>query len=121
MKREEILVRLGALDKGESESKKKEDDDDGYGDDFDDSDKKGGNEDIKPCGASDWSIESRRKGLKFLLDITKEAQQEQYLKGLLANGSVPDAPKLWEGVAPTSLRGSQVRVRVKEKSSFGLI
>ena len=56
-------------------------------------------EDSVNCGASDWSIEDRKIGLRYLNKITKEAQQEEYLKGLLANGTVPNAPKLWEGSA----------------------
>ena len=54
-------------------------------------------EDSVNCGASEWSIENRKVGLRYLNKITKEAQQELYLKGLLANGTAPNAPKLWEG------------------------
>ena len=58
------------------------------------------------CGAADWSIENRKKGLKYLNKATTEAQQEQYLKGLLANGTVPNAPKFWEGNANNNGTGN---------------
>lgn len=47
-------------------------------------------------------MESRRKGLRYLNEVTYEAQQEQHLKGLLSNGTVPNVPKLWEGSASTN-------------------
>ena len=54
---------------------------------------------MKTCGICDWSIDNRRKGLRFLNSITYQAQQECHLRELLANGTVPNAPKLWEGSA----------------------
>lgn len=44
-------------------------------------------------------MDNRRKGLRFLNSITYQAQQEGHLRELLANGTVPNAPKLWEGSA----------------------
>ena len=55
--------------------------------------------DVKTCGVCDWSMDNRRKGLRFLNSITYQAQQEGHLRELLANGTVPNAPKLWEGSA----------------------
>ena len=45
--------------------------------------------------------------MKFLNLETHESQQEQYLKNLLANGSPPQPPKLWEGT-PNIQNNSQV-------------
>ena len=45
--------------------------------------------------------------MKFLNSETYESQQEQYLKSLLANGSPPQPPKIWEGT-PNIQNNSQV-------------
>jgi hypothetical protein len=66
-------------------------------------------EEVKPCGASDWSLENRRKGLRFLSEVTLDAQQEQHLKTLLANGTVPGVPKLWEGAVGTETSSSTAK------------
>ena len=76
-----------------------------YGDDFDqDEEQQNGNklENKKTkannpniCQYSTWRPEDRKEGLKVLLDMTKEARQEETLKTLLANGVPPAPPKLW--------------------------
>ena len=76
-----------------------------YGDDFDqDEEQPNGNklENKKTkannpniCQYSTWRPEDRKEGLKVLLDMTKEARQEETLKTLLANGVPPAPPKLW--------------------------
>lgn len=47
------------------------------------------------CEYSAWDTARRRAGLKFLLDLTKSAREEETLKVLLANGVPPAPPKLW--------------------------
>jgi EF hand len=64
---------------------------------------------VKPCGASDLTLETRRKGLRFLSEVTLGAQQEQHLKALLANGTVPGVPKLWEGAVGTETSSSTAK------------
>jgi Ca2+-binding EF-hand superfamily protein len=70
---------------------------------------------VKSCDVCDWSMEKRRKGLKFLNSITYQAQQEVHLMGLLSNGTVPNAPKLWEG--STGSEGSNVTATAKWQGS----
>lgn len=86
--------------------------DEEYGDDFDDHDEKHSPQDknkgklnasasgsggagANSCDFSTWRSEDRKKGLKFMLDLTKDARQEETLKTLLANGVPPAPPKLW--------------------------
>ena len=47
------------------------------------------------CAYSRWSMSDRKKPLKRLADITKDARQEAALKAMLAEGVPPAAPKLW--------------------------
>jgi Ca2+-binding EF-hand superfamily protein len=47
------------------------------------------------CDYSGWRAEDRKEGLKFLMEMTRDARQEETLKSLLANGVPPAPPKLW--------------------------
>ena len=103
-----------------------------YGDDFDqDEEQPNGNklENKKTkannpniCQYSTWRPEDRKEGLKVLLDMTKEARQEETLKTLLANGVPPAPPKLWiqneRNIETKSLnrRSINIRSRGEEKS-----
>ena len=103
-----------------------------YGDDFDqDEEQQNGNklENKKTkannpniCQYSTWRPEDRKEGLKVLLDMTKEARQEETLKTLLANGVPPAPPKLWiqneRNIETKSLnrRSINIRSRGEEKS-----
>lgn len=76
--------------------------DEEYGEDFDDNesppkdkDKLGSTSGGNSCDFSSWKTEDRRQGLKFMLDLSKDARQEETLKALLANGVPPAPPKLW--------------------------
>jgi hypothetical protein len=106
------LNKLGVLKNSEGESKKGDDEAYFYHDeDFDDTDNKskGKSEENVKCGSAEWSLDNRKQGLRYLNNVTKEAQQEQHLKSLLTNGTPPEAPRLWEGAVggegPT-VRGS---------------
>jgi hypothetical protein len=47
------------------------------------------------CQYCQWSLRSRKEGLRFLMEITKEAREEGLLKSLISKGSAPNAPKFW--------------------------
>ena len=122
-RREELLRRLQILppQKGEAASKKAADDggggDDEYDDEFHDDEEdegaagakgrsagRGGGESKENTGTggagvfceyAHWSLEERRKGLRFLLEASKEQREQETLKTLLANGVPPFPPKFW--------------------------
>lgn len=50
---------------------------------------------ISSCDFSSWGTEKRKSGLRYLLDISKDFRHEELLKSMLANGVVPDAPRIW--------------------------
>ncbi len=56
---------------------------------------KGKNGKIAACDFSSWNNEKRKSGLRYLLDISKDFRHEELLKNMLANGAVPDAPRIW--------------------------
>jgi Ca2+-binding EF-hand superfamily protein len=123
-KREDLLRRMGLIGgnggtggggaaRREASAKGRDDDDNyeddfgddkngPYADDFDDDDnhntkgksppKKAGQEN---CDYANWRAEDRKKGLKFMLDISKEAREEETIKSLMASGIPPAPPKLW--------------------------
>jgi hypothetical protein len=74
----------------------------------------GKSEENVKCGSAEWSLDNRRQGLRYLNTVTKEAQQELHLKGLLANGTSPEAPRLWEG----AVGGEGPAVRGSKKGSL---
>jgi hypothetical protein len=41
--------------------------------------------------------QDRKKGLRYLLTVSKAAQEEQRIKQMLTNGKPPQAPRLWDG------------------------
>lgn len=47
------------------------------------------------CEMSSWEVKDRRKGLQYMLDITKDLREEESLKQLIANGKPPAAPRCW--------------------------
>jgi len=46
------------------------------------------------CSCVSWSLQDRKDGLNYLMDITKDARQEQLIKKLMENGTPPNPPKL---------------------------
>jgi Ca2+-binding EF-hand superfamily protein len=47
------------------------------------------------CEMSIWETKDRRKGLQYMLDLTKDLREEETLKQLIANGKPPSAPRCW--------------------------
>lgn len=106
--RENMLRKYNVLKNNESKNKEQaekdrqkeeDDDDDGYGsDEFDDNDKnesKAGDAE-EYCKYSKWTINDRRKALKVLADMTKDARQEAQLLTLMKEGQPPSAPVFWQ-------------------------
>lgn len=104
-KREDILRKFGLLQKGKHSDddygEEFEEEHDDYGEDFegDDHDRSRSpvkkKDDTPKCDYSKWSAQHRRDGLKYLMEITKDARKEEALKAMLANGVPPKAPKFW--------------------------
>ena len=49
------------------------------------------------CGIVLWTLDNRRKGLKYLVQASKNAQEEVRIKQMINSGSPPQAPRLWDG------------------------
>jgi Ca2+-binding EF-hand superfamily protein len=47
------------------------------------------------CEMSTWETKDRRKGIQYMLDLTKDLREEETLKQLIANGQPPSAPRCW--------------------------
>mmetsp|Transcript_28821 Transcript_28821/g.48622 ORF Transcript_28821/g.48622 Transcript_28821/m.48622 type:complete len:1741 (+) Transcript_28821:136-5358(+) len=103
LRKYDVLKNKEARNKELAEMQKAEDDydddDDGYGsDEFDDNDKNetktGEVEEF--CKYSKWTLNDRRKALKVLSDMTKDARQEQQLLTLMKEGQPPSAPVFWQ-------------------------
>jgi Ca2+-binding EF-hand superfamily protein len=108
--RENMLRKYDVLKNGEAKNKEQaekdrqkeeEDDDGGYGsDEFDDNDHKTeskvGEVEEEYCKYSTWTLADRRKALKVLSDMTKDARQEVQLLALMKDGQPPAAPVFWQ-------------------------
>jgi Ca2+-binding EF-hand superfamily protein len=79
-RREDLLARYGIL----GYSDKDRDDDD-----FDDTKKI----DKDACAFSTWSNDARKNGIRFLIDETRQAREEEALKKMLTEGKPPQPPK----------------------------
>lgn len=92
IRREEILTKFGLLrstSSGKAESK--DDDNDDYGEDFEET---ATAKEKAKCAFISWTIEDRQAGLQYIMDLTKDARQEQLIKKLMSDGTPPRAPKL---------------------------
>eukprot|EP01039_Chlorochromonas_danica_P007761 gene7761-8572_t len=120
-KREELLRKFGLLPSREEDEKSAKDRDDNqyeddyeedrYSEDDDHNDKKpkGGKLALKrnnstsssvvavldSCPFSRWAFKDRKAGLKYMMSITRDAREEEVLKGMLTNGNPPSPPRFW--------------------------
>jgi Ca2+-binding EF-hand superfamily protein len=113
---------------GDYEDDFADEEEENYGEDFegDDGDNKAGNK-VKgatlsstaaaaaACQYSTWRPEDRKIGLKFLMEITRDARQEETLKTLIANGVPPAPPKLW------MMNERHIETRSVNRRSAGLL
>ena len=96
-----VLKNKEAVNKEQAEKdrQKEDDDDDGYGsDEFDDNEQGEGKtgEVEEYCQYSKWAMTDRRRALKVLSDMTKDARQEEQLLSLMREGQPPTAPVFWQ-------------------------
>lgn len=109
-KREDTLRRYGLLDKNTGKASRiEEEEEEDYEDDYEDDDKvsrknskkklgKSGSSkagDMEQCEFAIWDTERKREGLKYLMDISRDAREEQALQTLLSDGKPPKAPQFW--------------------------
>eukprot|EP01038_Epipyxis_sp_PR26KG_P011939 gene11939-15981_t len=111
-KREKILKKLGLLKNDDNKNNKNnkndhvdEDYDDQFEDDADKSPERPNNNNnnksnnnVEWCEFSSWSTSNKKEGLRFLMEYTKEARQEELLKNLISNGVPPKSPQLWNAM-----------------------
>ena len=118
VRREEVLKKYGLIKGSNYTSESKVEEAEDYGDDFEEpsstarskgggESKDGGGDGSTQCAFVRWSIDDRKLGLKYIMDFTKDARQEQLIKTLMSNGSPPQPPRLWASPLTDSYFGGE--------------
>ena len=90
----------GAYEESDYDNEEDYDDDDfdrGAGGERNSSPKKKKRTKKNSCSVVLWTLGNRREGLKFLVQASKNAQEEVRIKQMISSGSPPQAPRLWDG------------------------
>ena len=99
LRREDVLRRYNMLSSSTTKAESKGDEEDDYGDEFETTEaadaKSGVGVMTDLCPYIAWTLDDRKAGLKYLMNVTKESRQEQLIKNLINNGTPPLPPKFW--------------------------